>query len=236
MHASTKQASKMTRFKELVVITLLGSIPTIFFGVLLRRWIYRTIFAQIGKDIYIQDGAEFFGAMFIEFGDRVHIFRDVRIDGCRLGNRIRIGNDVAIERGVNIGALENTSLEIGDRTYLAPGVFIVGPGNIHIGKDCMIAANTGLIANNHKFDDPIKPIREQGNTFEGIVIEDNCWLGYGVTVLDGVTIGQGSVIGAGAVVTKNVPPNSIAVGVPARVIRQRCAMPETLDFTAQLSV
>jgi acetyltransferase-like isoleucine patch superfamily enzyme len=53
------------------------------------------------------------------------------------------------------------------------------------------------------------------------VIEDDCWLGDGVKVLDGVTIGRGSVIGAGAVVTKDIPPFSVAVGVPARVIKTR---------------
>jgi acetyltransferase-like isoleucine patch superfamily enzyme len=53
------------------------------------------------------------------------------------------------------------------------------------------------------------------------LIEDDCWLGSGVKVLDGVTIGKGSVIGAGSVVTKNIPPFSVAVGVPARVIKSR---------------
>lgn len=54
-----------------------------------------------------------------------------------------------------------------------------------------------------------------------IIIEDNCWLGAGVKVLAGVTIHTGSVIGAGSVVTKDVPPNSVVVGVPGRVIRKR---------------
>jgi acetyltransferase-like isoleucine patch superfamily enzyme len=53
------------------------------------------------------------------------------------------------------------------------------------------------------------------------VIEDDCWLGTGVKVLDGVTIGQGSVVGAGAVVTKDIPPYSVAVGIPSKVIAQR---------------
>lgn len=56
---------------------------------------------------------------------------------------------------------------------------------------------------------------------KGIVIEDDCWLGTGVKILDGVTIGKGSVIGAGAVVTKNIPSYSVAVGVPAKVISKR---------------
>ncbi|MBA2748254.1 MAG: acyltransferase, partial [Tatlockia sp.] len=66
-------------------------------------------------------------------------------------------------------------------------------------------------------------------TRQGVVIEDNCWLGYGVKVLDGVTIGEGSVIGAGAVVTKDIPPYSVAVGVPAKVVRSR--QPVEKQFT-----
>jgi serine acetyltransferase len=98
---------------------------------------------------------------------------------------------------------------------------IAGPGDVRIGQNCMIAGQCGVIANNHIFSNPHIPIREQGVTREGIVIEDDCWLGMGVKVLDGVTIGMGSVIGVGTVVTKNVPPFSIAVGVPAKVIDSR---------------
>jgi len=74
---------------------------------------------------------------------------------------------------------------------------------------------------NHIYKDPKTPIRLQEIRAIGIIIEDDVWLGVGSTVLDGVTIGKGSVIGAGAVVTKDIPPYSIAVGVPAKVIKKR---------------
>lgn len=85
----------------------------------------------------------------------------------------------------------------------------------------MIASHSSLYANNHIFSDPNIPFKEQGVTTKGIVIEDDCCLGTGVRVLDGVTIGKGSVIGAGSVVTKDIAPYSVAVGVPARVIKKR---------------
>ncbi|HEY9769853.1 MAG TPA: acyltransferase [Coleofasciculaceae cyanobacterium] len=94
-------------------------------------------------------------------------------------------------------------------------------GKLNIGKNCLIASHTSIYAHNHNFSDHNKIIAEQGFNYKGITIEDNCWLGSGVRVLDGVTIGRDSVIGSGAVVTKDIPPYSVAVGVPAKVISTR---------------
>lgn len=190
-------------------------------GVVLRNLIYRTIFKQMGSSVFIQDGAEFISASRIEVGDGVHIFRGVRLDSRAANSRICIGDRVALERGVIIGADENGCIEICENTYIGPYTCISGPGHVKIGKDCLIAAHSGIFANNHNFADLTRKIRNQGVTCKGIVIEDDCWLGHAVSVLDGVTIGQGSVIGAGSVVTKDIPPYSIAVGTPARVIRSR---------------
>jgi acetyltransferase-like isoleucine patch superfamily enzyme len=119
---------------------------------------------------------------------------------------------VCFDQGVDINtAGEDCTIEIGDGSYLGPYVCMAGPGNIKIGKNCLIALQSGLYANNH---------RAYGLSREGIEIEDNCWLGTGVKILDGVKIGHGSVIGAGSVVTKDIPPSSIAVGIPAKVIKK----------------
>ncbi|WP_017317580.1 acyltransferase [Mastigocladopsis repens] len=214
--------SKLQRLQELLVISLLGGLPTIVLGPKLRNLVYRTIFASIGKQVYIQEGVEFLSASYVEIGNGVFIFKGARLDARgHQNNRIYLGNGVAIERNVNIGRLEDSYIEIGQETFVGPGVCIAGPGDIRIGKRCLIAANSGIYANNHNFADPIEPIKYQGISRKGIVIEDDCWLGHGVAVLDGVTIGEGSVIGAGAVVTKDIPPYSVAVGVPAKVIKSR---------------
>jgi acetyltransferase-like isoleucine patch superfamily enzyme len=76
-----------------------------------------------------------------------------------------------------------------------------------------------VLAVNHVFSDASRPIMDQGITAAGIRIDDDCWIGAGAIVLDGVTIGRGSCIGAGAVVTRSIPAHSLAVGTPARVIR-----------------
>ncbi|MDZ8082439.1 MAG: acyltransferase [Nostoc sp. DcaGUA01] len=214
--------SKIQRVQELLVTTVLGDIPTLILGPKLRNLVYRTIFAKIGSPVYIQNGVEFNGTSCIEIGSGVYIFKGVRLDASgHKNNKIHLANKVAIERNVDIGCLSDTCIHIDEDTFIGPNACIEGPGDIKIGKHCMIAAHSGIYANNHNFADPMQPMKYQGVTRKGIVIEDDCWLGHGVTVLDGVTIGQGSVIGAGAVVNKDIPPFSVAVGIPARVIKNR---------------
>lgn len=216
-------ASVWLRAKEAIVTLSFGWIPKLP-GSIFRRTIYRVIVSRIGRSLYIESGVEISGANCIEIGNDVKILRDVRLTAREKNSKIRLGNQVCIERGVNISVVPtegNCQIEIGDRTVIGAYGCVAGPGNIKIGKCCLIASHVGIYANNHIFADPFTYIWDQGVTRKGIVIEDDCWLGNGVTVLDGVTIGRGSVIGAGAVVTKNIPPYSVAVGVPAKVIAHR---------------
>lgn len=111
--------------------------------------------------------------------------------------------------------------EIGDYSYIGPNAVMGAGGPIVIGNHVQMGPNVTITAENHLFDDPILRINEQGLSHQGIIIEDDCWIAGGVIILDGVTLGRGCVIGAGAVVTHSIPPLSVAVGVPARVIRRR---------------
>lgn len=112
-------------------------------------------------------------------------------------------------------------IEIGTRCSINPFCILLGYGGITIGNNVRIAAHTSIISFNHIFDDPDKSIISQGNSMKGIRIEDDVWIGTGVRILDGVTIGEKSIIGAGAIVTKSVPPGSVAVGNPARILKSR---------------
>lgn len=215
-------SKKLERLPEFLLTSLFGWIPSILLGPQFRKLTYRVLYPQLPWKVFIEQNVDFFGINSIEIGKNVYIFKGARLDvRGHKNNRLRLGNGVAIERNVEIGFLDNTNMDIGEETFIGPNVCIGGPGDITIGKRCLIAAHTGIIANNHKFNDLSIAIKDQGVTRKGIVIEDDCWLGHGVTVLDGVTIGRGSVIGAGAVVTRSIPPFSVAVGTPARVIKSR---------------
>jgi acetyltransferase-like isoleucine patch superfamily enzyme len=123
-------------------------------------------------------------------------------------------------------------IRLGANCTVNPFCVLYGHGGLSLGNDVRIATHCVFIPANHNFDDLTKPIRQQAETRVGIVIEDDVWIGAGVRVMDGVRIGGGSVIGAGAVVTKSLPPLSVAVGVPARVVGQRGASQK--DSTSEL--
>lgn len=110
------------------------------------------------------------------------------------------------------------NIHVGARTFVNFNLTALDVATIHIGDDCMIGPNVQLLT-------PIHPVEPQPrkDKLEGakpIVIGDNVWLGGGVIVCPGVTIGENSVIGAGSVVTRDIPANVVAVGNPARVIRE----------------
>jgi acetyltransferase-like isoleucine patch superfamily enzyme len=94
---------------------------------------------------------------------------------------------------------------------------------LDIGADVLVAGHTAISTVSHRYDSLALPMNEQGLDCEPIRIEDDVWIGMNVSILKGITIGQGSIIGAGSVVTKDIPANSIAVGVPAKIVGRRDA-------------
>jgi len=126
--------------------------------------------------------------------------------------------------GFYIHVPENTS--IGSNVFFNRNVWlgaIKGDSNseIIIGDYCQFGPNVVIIASDHAVNDVSRPMRLQDSTTARIYIGDDCWIGANVTITKGVTIGKGSVIGANSVVTRDIPEYSVAVGVPARVIRDR---------------
>lgn len=134
--------------------------------------------------------------------------------------KINIGNDSRINIGVKINLPSNVF--IGNNTYINGGTLHCGKNSkIVIGNDCLLSYNIHLRTITHNYEKKDILIRNQGEIEKDIIIEDDCWIGYGVQILPGVTIHKGAVIGAGAIVTKDIPEYGIAVGVPAKVIKYR---------------
>jgi len=112
-------------------------------------------------------------------------------------------------------------VNIGHRSSLNQGVIIDGFGGVRIGEGVRIAAYVCINTADHGFSDPDKFIMDQDYVVGPVVIEDDVWIGTGATINKGVRIGKGAVIGSGSVVNKDIPPYSIAVGVPCRPIKSR---------------
>lgn len=108
-------------------------------------------------------------------------------------------------------------VRIGARFFSNFGLVILDVCPITIGDDVFVGPNVQLLTATHPLDGATRQRKIEGG--KPITLEDNVWLGGGVIVLPGVTIGKGSVVGAGAVVTKSLPPNVVAVGNPARIVK-----------------
>jgi maltose O-acetyltransferase len=108
-------------------------------------------------------------------------------------------------------------VSIGPRTFVNYGCVFADIGRVTIGADVQIGPNVQLLTPIHPIDPELR--RAKWEAGEPITIGDNVWLGGGVIVCPGVTIGENTVVGAGAVVPKDLPPNVVAVGNPARVVR-----------------
>lgn len=107
---------------------------------------------------------------------------------------------------------------IGDHTRIGLHNTIIGP--VTIGNHVNLAQGITVTALNHNFKDSDKRIDEQGVSTNPVTIGNDIWIGANAVILPGVTIGDHSVVAAGAVVTKDVPPQSLVAGVPAKVIKQ----------------
>jgi acetyltransferase-like isoleucine patch superfamily enzyme len=182
----------------------------------------KRILADLTPNSYISPRAQIHCAR-LTIGPHCFVDDGVTIYAHPDGGEVRLGEGVHLYRGTIIEVGRGGSVTIGDHTHIQSHCNIKGfLGSTHIGSHVQIAPHCGFSPYEHSFDDLGADIRQQGISTAGdIVLGDNAWLGLAVQVLDGVTIGAGTVVGAGAVVTKSLPPDCVAVGVPARVVRHR---------------
>jgi len=217
----SRQASSVIRyFYEQTILFLFGWIPTII-GVGIRGLFYRLIIKMDGVAA-IESRVRIRFADHIKLGHGVYLDEGVYLHACP--NGIDIGRDSIVMHGAvlhvyNFRGMPHSGISIGEDSLIGEYSVIRGQGGVKIGNRVYTSPFTQIIAVNHVFDDPEQPFVDQGITAEGIVIEDDVWLGAGAVITDGVRVGKGAVVAAGAVVTKDVEPHTVVGGVPAKLIK-----------------
>jgi acetyltransferase-like isoleucine patch superfamily enzyme len=216
-----RQASSIWRYiLEQGLYLLVGWIPTIV-GIGIRGILYRLILHMRGMSA-IEQNVRLRFADHISLGPGVYLDQGAYLHACPEG--IEIGDRTIVMHGAvlhvyNFRNMPHSGIKIGKDCLIGEYSVIRGQGGVSIGDRVYTSPFTQIIAVNHVFEDPKRPFIEQGITAEGIVIEDDVWLGAGAIVTDGVHVGRGAVVAAGAVVTKDVLPHTVVGGVPAKVIK-----------------
>jgi len=177
---------------------------------LLWRYAWRRFLTPAGWR-WETDGPVFFG-------------RNLQIQISRRGN-VRFGRFTWIGDGTKIRCHEG-EVEIGPKTVLGQDCTISAYRRVRIGEQCVIADRAMFIDFDHGMVEVDRPIRLQGIYTRPVEVGSNVWIGYGAAVLRGTSIGDNAVLGTYAVVTRDVPANAVAAGIPAKVIRMREAPQE----------
>ena len=205
-----------------ILYTLIGGLGGAL-GLFLRMKLYPALFKSCGRKVV--------------FGKNVTI---------RHPHKIALGAGVVLDDGCVVDAkgVDNRGIVLGDRVYVGRNTIVYCKnGDVEIGENVSFSANCVVFSSNkvkmkansvvasfvyllsggeYDLDDPTPLALQKGTCTKGpLEIGEDCWLGAGVKVLDGASIGDHCAIGAGGVVNKPIPANSIAVGVPARVVKAR---------------
>lgn len=180
---------------------------------------------NLGANPRIDAGVRFDYPSNISIGNEVKIAQHTIIRA-NSDRKLIIGDGTSVLEHCLLACNEG-SITIGERSWLGAGTYIYGNGHVTIGDDVLIAAQCVLNTISHNSGDIFSPINMQGINVAPVIIENNVWIGLGTKVLQGVRIGEGSIIGAGSLVTKDVPPYSIAYGTPAKVKASRMSRVES---------
>src|SRR2546422_8146227 len=159
------------------------------------------------------------GIAFVGPGVTLEIGKGARL---HLGRWSWIGHDTKIR-------VHEGEVRIGAKSVLGQECTISAFQHVSIGRECIIADRVMLIDFDHGVVDVERPIRLQGIYKRDVRVGHNVWIGYGACLLRGVTVGNNSVIGTNSVVVRDLPPNAVVGGIPARVLRMRDT-PQTLPW------
>lgn len=187
-----------------------------------RTEYYKSVLKYMGENVYIGRNVKIVNPEYVSIGDDVQIMDDVTLiargeGGINIADKVMICERVYLDTQT----AEWGYINVGESTYIGTGTTMFGHVGLEIGRDVLLAQSINLTPYSHKFPDPKQPIKVQGGHMEKVVIGDDVYVGMGSKIMYSGSIGQGSVIGCGSVVVKPIPPYSVAVGSPAKVIKER---------------
>lgn len=203
-------------------LTILYRTGIKFFRGMVRRIFLKEVHGMllVGKGVQISHGKHIRCGKNVKFEDYSEI-HGLCSEGLNFGDYVTIGRGCMIRPSSYYGGDYGIGLTIGESSSIGPYGYVGCSGKITIGKNVMFGPKCSLFAENHVFSNTELSIKSQGVKQKGITVEDDCWIGSNVTILDGVTIGKGSVIGAGTLVTKDIPAGSVVVDMRNKKIRDR---------------
>jgi acetyltransferase-like isoleucine patch superfamily enzyme len=203
------------------LVTLLSQNVPGALGLALRKTLYPSLLGACGRNVVFGQNVVLRHPRKIRIADNVVIDDNCLLDAKGDSNQgISIGPGVFIGRNT-ILSCKNGDIAIEEGANIGFNCEVFSASNVRVGRGTLLAAYCYLIGGDHDFSDPTVSVLEQTRRSHGIVVGAGAWLGAGAKVLDGVTVGDGAIVGAGAVVRHAVPDNSVAVGVPARVVAAR---------------
>jgi acetyltransferase-like isoleucine patch superfamily enzyme len=229
-----ERKSKVAKYQDLVVyelVMLASSWVPGALGLFLRSKLYPWLLGRVGRNVVFGVNVTLRHPHKIAIGDNVVIDDQCCLDAKGTDNHgIVLGSGVFVGRNT-ILSCKNGDIVVDDRANLGFNCEIFSASKVHVGADVLMAAYTYLVGGDHLYDRVDIPVLQQGRTARGIDVGAGAWLGTHVVVTDGSTVGRDAIVGAGAVVVGEIPEFAIAVGTPAKVVRDRRAAgaPDSVD-------
>jgi len=188
----------------------------------LRVEYYGKVLKSMGKDVKIGANVKIVNPQYISIGDEVTICDGVTLiargpGGITLGDRVLLNDRVYLDTETS----DVGYIRVEHDVYIGTGTTIFGHKGFEIGDHALLAQNITSTPYSHQYRDPAVNIIDQGGFTRKVTIGRDSYVGMGVCIMYSADIGEGSVVGSGSVVVKPIPPYSIAVGNPARVIKER---------------